>query len=437
MPRRVVVFVACTVALALSAVFGVFLLNDAAPVDRWLSASLCMAALGFLAQILAHRVRQVAIGSIASIPYLAGCFLVPDWRFILLIVVAEVIVALLRRKVLIKSIFNVAQFVLSCAAAAIVYRMLGGRSLLIANSFALAPYVCAVLIFFVINTFSVSGVLALNEGRHVVSVWRQVTSGTIMYDVLASPLAFLFAWVFQAQGVWGAVLLAVPLLAVRQAFRTSWQLEQATQDLLQLMVKAIEARDPYTSGHSQRVQAYSVLIGKATKLSNKQCQRLGTAALLHDVGKIHEIYAPILRKPDRLTAEEWAIMKTHPVKSAELVATVSQLGDLVEPIRHHHENWDGSGYPHGIAGNAIPLWARIIALADTIDAMTTDRPYRRALSMDQVRAEIVLMAGRQFDPALCNTVLASDVFDTLRELLPAVHVEQRLPEAKLSVPIAH
>jgi HD-GYP domain-containing protein (c-di-GMP phosphodiesterase class II) len=141
------------------------------------------------------------------------------------------------------------------------------------------------------------------------------------------------------------------------------------------------------------------------------------------VGKIHEIYAPILRKPDRLTAEEWAVMKTHPVKSAELVATVSQLGDLVEPIRHHHENWDGTGYPNGLAGEAIPLWARIITIADTIDAMTTDRPYRLALDMNQVRAEIMLMSGRQFDPALCSVVLASDIFDTLEELLPKVRVE--------------
>lgn len=423
MPRRVVLFVACTVALAFCAVLGVFAISDPSPPERWVSAALCMAALGFLAQVLAHRVRQVATGSIASIPYLAGALLVPDWRYICLILTVEVLVAILSRRILIKSVFNVAQFVLSCAAAALAYRALGGESPLRDSSFALVPYAAAVIVLFLVNTFTVSGVLALLEGRGLLSVWRQITSGTLLYDILASPVAFLFAWVFASQGVWGAVFLAVPLLAVRQAFRTTWQLEQATQDLLKLMVKAIEARDPYTSGHSQRVQAYSILIGKAAKLSNRECQRLGTAALLHDVGKIHEIYAPILRKPDRLTSDEWAIMKTHPAKSAELVSTVSQLSDLIEPIRHHHENWDGTGYPDQLAGPTIPLWARIITIADTIDAMTTDRPYRKALSIAQVKAEIEDMAGKQFDPDLCYAVLESDVFDTLSELLPKVRAE--------------
>jgi HD-GYP domain-containing protein (c-di-GMP phosphodiesterase class II) len=134
---------------------------------------------------------------------------------------------------------------------------------------------------------------------------------------------------------------------------------------------------------------------------------------LHDVGKIHEIYAPILRKPDKLTSEEWVIMKTHPIKSAELVSTVSQLRDLVDPVRHHHENWDGSGYPNGLAGEAIPLWARIITIADTIDAMMTDRPYRKALTVDLVRIELASMAGRQFDPNLCVALLRGRFFSDL------------------------
>ena len=155
------------------------------------------------------------------------------------------------------------------------------------------------------------------------------------------------------------------------------------------------------------------MIGRAIGLSNRKCERLATAALLHDVGKIHEIYAPILRKPDKLTSEEWAIMKTHPIKSAELVDTVSQLKDLVLPVRHHHENWDGTGYPDQLAGEAIPLWARIITIADTIDAMTTDRPYRKALTVDLVRIELASMAGRQFDPNMCVALLQGNFFESL------------------------
>jgi hypothetical protein len=376
-----------------------------------------MATLGLLAQVLAHQIRQQTTGSIASIPYLAGIMLVPDWRFVACILVAELFVTALKRLPLIKSVFNVAQFILSAATAIAMYRLLGGTSLLRDGTFRPLPYISAVLAFFLVNTLTVSGVLALSQQKRVFAVWRKMTRGVLLYDVLASPLAFLFAWVFTSRGVAGAVLLAIPLLAVRQVFRTSWQLEQTTQDLLQLMVKAIEARDPYTSGHSQRVQQYSMLIGRAAGQSSRTCDRLGTAALLHDVGKIHEIYAPILRKPDKLTEDEWEVMKTHPIKSAELVATVSQLSDLVLPVRHHHENWDGTGYPDQLVGEAIPYWARIITIADTIDAMTSDRPYRKALTVDVVRIEIASMAGRQFDPQLCVALLNSNFFSDLQRTL--------------------
>ena len=380
---------------------------------------MCMASLGLLAQVLAYQVRQQTSGSIASIPYLAGMMLVPDWRFVACIFVAELFVTAQKKLPPVKSVFNIGQFTLSAATSVIAYNLLGGKSLLIDHTFRAIPYLTAVCAFFLINTLTVSGVLAFSEQRRVFAVWKKMTNGVLLYDVLASPLAFLFAWVFTSRGVAGALLLAVPLLAVRQVFRTAYQLEQTTQDLLQLMVKAIEARDPYTSGHSQRVQEYSLLIGRSIGLSSRNCERLATAALLHDVGKIHEVYAPILRKPDKLTAEEWAIMKTHPIKSAELVDTVSQLKDLVLPVRHHHENWDGSGYPNGLAGNAIPFWARIITIADTIDAMLTDRPYRKALTVDLVRIELASMAGRQFDPDLCVALLQGQFFDNLTRKLGA------------------
>ena len=179
------------------------------------------------------------------------------------------------------------------------------------------------------------------------------------------------------------------------------------------MVKAIEARDPYTSGHSRRVSHYAKLIARALGLNSREIERIATAALLHDVGKIHEIYAPILRKPDKLTADEWAVMQTHPIKSAELVSTVSQLRDLVSAVRHHHENWDGSGYPDGLAGEQIPLGSRVVLIADTIDAMTTDRPYRKALGEVQVRSELTKYRGRQFDPKICDELLASPMFGLL------------------------
>jgi putative nucleotidyltransferase with HDIG domain len=236
---------------------------------------------------------------------------------------------------------------------------------------------------------------------------------TFAYDVFFSPVVYFVAWVYLKTGAWGVAALTIPLLVIRQLYKTNHELERVNRELLELMVKAIEARDPYTSGHSRRVSQYSRIIARAVGLAANELETVEVAALLHDVGKIHEIYAPILRKPEKLSPAEWSVMQTHPIKSAELVATVSRLKDVVEPIRHHHENWDGTGYPDGLQGDQIPIAARIVLFADTIDAMTTDRPYRKALSEVQVRSELIKFRGKQFDPEMCDKLLASPMFGLL------------------------
>jgi HD-GYP domain-containing protein (c-di-GMP phosphodiesterase class II) len=152
-------------------------------------------------------------------------------------------------------------------------------------------------------------------------------------------------------------------------------------------------------------------------LERKEVERIYIAALLHDVGKIHEAFG-ILSKPGKLTAEEFAIMKTHSGLGAELIQRLTDLQDCVLPVLHHHENWDGTGYPHGIAGERIPLWSRILMFADTADAMMSDRPYRAALSSSQVRAEFMRLKGKQFDPYICAILLASPAFDQLFLYVP-------------------
>jgi putative nucleotidyltransferase with HDIG domain len=150
-------------------------------------------------------------------------------------------------------------------------------------------------------------------------------------------------------------------------------------------------------------------------LPSRDVERVAIAALLHDVGKIHEAFAPLLRKPGKLSPEERTTMETHPIKSAELVQNVSHLSDVVAAIRNHHENWDGSGYPDGLRGEEIPLWSRIIMIADTVDAMTTDRPYRAAMGEAEVRAELLKLSGKQFDPAMCARLLSSTLYVSLFE----------------------
>jgi HD-GYP domain-containing protein (c-di-GMP phosphodiesterase class II) len=246
----------------------------------------------------------------------------------------------------------------------------------------------------------------------------------------------VFALGYTEYGFAGVSVLALQLLGVRQLYKTNWQLENTNKELLQLMVAAIEARDPYTSGHSKRVSEYSTVIARAVGLSPKQIERVGVAALLHDVGKIHEVFAPILQKPSRLTAEETAVMQTHPLKSAELVQNVSQLRDIVLPVRHHHENWNGTGYPDGLKGEEIPLASRIIMFADTIDAMTTDRPYRAALGEAQVRSELAKLRGIQFDPNMCDVLLSSPHFKALFKQDAKPIIERAAAPRTAALPLA-
>ena len=164
------------------------------------------------------------------------------------------------------------------------------------------------------------------------------------------PLVFVFGWVYAAFGAIAAATCWVPILGLRQVQQNNLDLEQTNEELLELMVKSLEARDPYTSGHSRRVQQYSTTIARAIGLSDRQVNEIGRAALLHDVGKIYEKYASVLSKQDKLTPEEWAIIRDHPDDGATLIATMTKLRTLVPAVRHHHENWDGTGYPTGIRG---------------------------------------------------------------------------------------
>jgi len=212
-------------------------------------------------------------------------------------------------------------------------------------------------------------------------------------------------------------VLIVPLFLVRHMYQMMQRVERVNRELLELMVKAIEARDPYTSGHSLRVSEYARTIARELGLSAKLVELTASAALLHDVGKIYEEFAPLLRKEGKLTPDERMLMQRHPARSAELAATIAEFRGPVElAIRHHHENYDGTGYPDGVSGRAIPIAARIIMVADTLDAMTTDRPYRKALSFERTMEEFRKFSGKQFDPELVEAVAASA---NLRRLLGA------------------
>jgi HD-GYP domain-containing protein (c-di-GMP phosphodiesterase class II) len=417
---RVTGYVYAVAALAISSAGAVYLLHPEYS-SAQLEAVAWFVFLALVSLLQAYRLPAGGAGSTAFFPLIAAALISPNWLTVAAAGAAHAAAEFWARRQIHKAVFNVAQMSLSIAGGLLVYWALGGTTLLALSKDSLLtmrwdvilPLAGLVFTFLVLNTILVSGAVAISQNGSFLQVWKRNTVSTLAYDVLAAPVIFLLGIAYVRFGPLGAFVVAVPIYGARQLYKTNRQLEMVNQELLELMVKAIEARDPYTSGHSRRVAHFSRIIARALGLSSKQIERVATAALLHDVGKIHEVFAPILRKPGKLTADEWAIMQTHPVKSAELVATVSHLRDLVSAVRHHHENWDGSGYPDGLVGYQIPLESRIIMFADTIDAMTSDRPYRAALGEGEVRSELVTQKGRQFDPEICETLLASTLFPLL------------------------
>ena len=184
--------------------------------------------------------------------------------------------------------------------------------------------------------------------------------------------------------------------------------DQRTQDLfvniLTVMVKILESKDPYTRFHSHSVAKWSRMIGRRKGLTEDELNRLGLAALFHDFGKIG-IPDDILCKTGKLTDEEFETMKKHPTIARDLLASLEPLSDLLPGITHHHERWDGRGYPSKLKGEDIPLWARIIALADSYDTMSTRRSYKEPYSREKVLSELEKGKGTQFDPELTEHLL--------------------------------
>jgi ribonuclease P protein subunit RPR2 len=205
---------------------------------------------------------------------------------------------------------------------------------------------------------------------------------------------------------------------LRETFKQERSRAQELQDSYMATVvalsNAVEARDAYTGKHAERVAAYGIEIGRASGLDFARRPEIEFGFLLHDVGKV-AVPDAILYKPDRLTPEERAVVERHPVTGAQIVAGIEFLGEAAAVVRSHHERWDGRGYPDGLAGDQIPIAARVFAVADVLDALTTDRPYRPASTIPVAREMITRESGTHFDPAVIAAfgTIRNDVFERI------------------------
>jgi putative nucleotidyltransferase with HDIG domain len=304
-------------------------------------------------------------------------------------------------------LFNGSQYAMAAGAAGLVYVAAGGPVLTTVSRgfvaedfpFLLIPVVLAVTVFFLTNTVLVSTAIGLAEEMSPVGVWLVNVRWAIPHYFALAPLALAFAQIYISVGYIGMLLIVLPLIVARQTFQVYMRLRNTYLDTIRSMIAALEAKDPYTRGHSERVAMLAEKIGRRLRLSEEQVETLSFAGILHDIGKIGTSRY-ILRKPERLSTEEYQRIKLHPESGALILREIKFLHQVVPVIFHHHEHFDGSGYIDGIKGREIPLLARILTVADAYDAMTSPRPYRPQLSQDIACQELIACSGSQFDPVI-------------------------------------
>ena len=308
---------------------------------------------------------------------------------------------------LVQVLFNIGSAAFAISASYRVFHSVWLRSLPLEQAVMLAILAAT---YFITTTILVAAVIAFTEGKSIRNVWRNSYLWALPYYLLGAATAGLFE-VAQRRLGWQTSMLVIPATYVvyrsyrlyldRLEDKRKHAEETAALHLrtIESLALAIEAKDHTTHDHLQRVQVYAVEIGKDLQLSETELQAIRAASVLHDIGKI-AVPEHIICKPGKLTPEEFGKMKIHPVVGAEILARAQFPYPVVPIVRSHHEKWDGSGYPDGLKGEEIPIGARILAAVDCLDALASDRQYRRALPLGKSMEMVAEQSGKAFDPAV-------------------------------------
>ena len=302
-------------------------------------------------------------------------------------------------------LFNLANLALSISAAELVFHSKVATGVGFRWPLLMAA---AATTYFAFNTISVSGIIAMTEKRNPVHVWKECYLWAFPYYLLGALIACGVSAINRLVG-WQFGLLAFPIVYwIYRSYRTYLSRLEAQKKhaeeiaalhlrTIEALSLAIEAKDHTTHDHLRRVQVYAVEIAKDLGLDQDQLNAIRAAAMLHDIGKL-AVPEHILSKPGRLTPEEFEKMKIHPIVGAEILDRVQFPYPVVPIVRSHHEKWDGTGYPHGLKSEAIPVGARILSAVDCFDALASERPYRQALSPQESMKALTAEKGRSFDP---------------------------------------
>jgi len=329
----------------------------------------------------------------------------PFWTAVLDVAGTLVVQGAVLRKPPLKVLFNVACFAVTDFAAGWAFQAAGGRvgGLHLQND--LRALLACGGVYFLVNSTLVSTVIGLTSGPSPWRIWQRNFQGALLHHLSFVALGTLVAVTYFGAGPWGLVLFAIPFLVARQAFRLYMEIRSDLKDFVRALTEVLDEIDPYTRHHSMRVAEYAVRVARELRLPEHIVDEVEYAGLVHDLGKIGPEYQRIVQTQGALTPEDTRLINEHPRRGASIVSRVRALKRAAEIVRSHHERPDGRGYPHGLRGDDVPLGARILKVCDAFDAMTSDRPYRRALSPEQAVDEIRRGAGSQFDVVVVETLL--------------------------------
>lgn len=344
--------------------------------------------------------------SFSTIAYVAMIFMLPFPVPAVAGALVMLIVDLSQRKPWTHVLFNSSNYALTFGISSLLWHVLSGGNSLLTLPFNIMSIVSITLVigvFYLVNVLLMNAYLAIANQRSISYIWLSQDLGFLLPYVSLEVVGVLFALVWEASPII-TPLLFVPAVTTYLAFETIQRLQSQTQQAMIAMADAIDARDAYTAEHSHRVAALAKRIAEVHNLKDHEIERVELAARVHDIGKIG-IGNDSLHKGGPLSDDEWEIMRRHPVIGEQLLSPYRQFRHEAAIVRSHHERWDGKGYPDKIRAHQIPLGARIIAVADTFDAMTSSRPYRAALSREFAIEEIRNNAITQFDPQIVASFL--------------------------------
>lgn len=425
---RMLVFIGSIVVLGLALTVAISQMNYPRAHQPWIGLVL-FAALVFLAHRYAADIDGRGTTSVSVVPQIGAALLFNAPGIAVAAAVFALVAKLKARSPIDRMLFNFGCMLLAEGSALLVFRALVQSPLAhVSYGRMLIPGGMAGLTFYLVNHLLVCLIRSMAERRRALEIWAEDYRWLLPHYLLAGLLGMTLGVTYEVLGVMVTVVMASPValmhLAITQFIRRTTgyvnelrrlnrQLGDSYESTLQALSRALDTRDAETEEHSQRVRRYTELIGRHFGLPEEEIAHLSRGALLHDIGKIG-VPDAILLKPSSLTAEEVETMRKHPIIGHDMIAHIPFLERAADIVLHHHESFDGSGYPSGLAGDEIPLGARIFAVVDTLDAMTSDRPYRHARSFAEALSEIKREQGRQFDPHIVDTLLSLSVEELIQ-----------------------